>query len=92
MESFKTIANSQSEIKNLSTIDYRTIGNSKHLKADDRISEVYKMGLISDIKFKPYFYKKYYHLGDSTFMDMAHRAMQGKQPAKLFCSLLGRGK
>lgn len=80
------------KIKNLSTIGYSTIGNSKHLKADDRISEIDKMGLISDAKFKPYFYKKYYHLGDSTFMDMAHRAMQGKQPAKLFCSLLGRGR
>ena len=85
-----TIANSQLEVKTLTPIGYRTIAGVKHLKADDRINEVKDMGLITDDKFKPYFYKKYYALGDGTFMDLATRAMQGRNPSGLFCSLLGK--
>jgi hypothetical protein len=44
--------------------------------------------LISDSKYKPFFYKKLYSIGKSAFITLATRAEAGKNPPALFVHLL----
>jgi hypothetical protein len=84
----------QSTGKLLKTIDYsnkikKTIGYSSNIASNeaDLIIKEYSY-LISDPKYKPYFYKKLYTLGKSAFMTIAGRAKEGKNPPALFVYLL----
>lgn len=80
--------------KILSSIAYsnknkKTIAYSKEIntKEADMIIEEYSH-LITDPKYKPFFYKKLYTLGRSTFAMLASRAKEGRNPAALFVHLL----
>jgi len=55
-------------------------------EADELIKE--NNHLISDFKYKPFFYKKLYSIGKSAFIMLARRAEEGKVPPALFVHLL----
>ena len=80
------IANSQ---KLKTPIAYRDLDKVEKItpfEADELIKS--NQHLISDQKYKPFFYRKLYNIGQSAFMSIARRAEEGNNPPALFVYLL----
>ena len=90
MESSKEIltpiANSKKLITSIAYRDSIKIEKISSYEADELIKA--NNHLISDLKYKPFFYKKLYSIGKAAFIMLARRAEEGKVPAALFVHLL----
>lgn len=90
MESAKKILTPIAYSQKLTTpIAYRDSSKIEKIssyEADELIKS--NSHLISDKKYKPFFYKKLYSIGKSAFITLARRAEEGKNPPALFVHLL----